>query len=87
MADPALLGFLGIQSHPSFLQVDLNMDPAAVRWTSLGFSRLDCQEALRQAQHQLDDAALWLTQHAPPLQSRAPSAVATKQTSFFSGTS
>ena len=34
--------------------------------TALGFSRIDCKEALQQAANQLDEAALWLTQHARP---------------------
>ena len=53
--------------------------------TALGFSRIDCKEALQQAANQLDEAALWLTQHARP--ERLEASPALEQTSFLPGSS
>ena len=53
--------------------------------TALGFSRIDCKEALQQAANQLDEAALWLTQHARP--ERLEASPAQEQTSFLPGSS
>ena len=38
---------------------------------SLGFSEPDVMEALQQSGNNTDSAALWLTQHATPVKSRA----------------
>ena len=47
------------------------MEPANVRaqmeqLASLGFSKEDCLRSLQECNNKLDDAALWLTQHASP---------------------
>ena len=87
-AQDALAG--SSEANPA--DAEQSQEPANVRaqvdqLTALGFTRPDCQEALRQAANQLDEAALWLTKHASPTRTPASTpGVAMEQTNFFSGT-
>ena len=69
-----------------------SLEPANVRaqveqLSSLGFSADSCLEALHECGNKLDDAALWLTQHAAPQQMEEANEASATDTTYFSSTS
>ena len=56
---------------PSLEKEPVNIQAQMMQLMSLGFARQDCSEALQVSSGNLDEAAIWLTQNATPIDNEA----------------